>query len=119
VTSALKVAIRPGRRLVAEVGDPACGHLDATLSADVGRGVAAHEFETNPAGGPLDSNPFGVLAGPGGRLVTDALFRIAANGTVETLAKFSFAAQSHSGRTTDGRSRPDHRGPGPAFSTIG
>ena len=34
--------------------------------------VALHEFEENPAGGTIDSNPFGVVAEPGGRLVVDA-----------------------------------------------
>jgi len=54
--------------------------------------VAAHEFATNPAGGALDSNPFGVLAEAFGRLVADAganaLFRVFANGAVKTVAVF-------------------------------
>jgi len=54
--------------------------------------VLQHEVDDNPAGGPVDSNPFGVLAEPAGRLVVDAganaLLRVAANGTVETLAVF-------------------------------
>ena len=54
--------------------------------------VAVHEFDENPAGGPIDSNPFGVLAEPGGRLVVDAganaLLSARPNGTVETLAVF-------------------------------
>lgn len=67
-------------------------HMAASGKWKVVADVAAHEFETNPAGGPLDSNPFGILAEPGGRLVVDAganaLFSIAANGTVETVAVF-------------------------------
>jgi len=54
--------------------------------------VAIHEFEENPAGGPIDSNPYGVLAEPGHRLVVDAganaLYSVGANGKVETLAVF-------------------------------
>ena len=52
--------------------------------------VAAYEFAANPAGGPLDSNPYGLVAEPGSRVVADAganaLLRVAANGTISTLA---------------------------------
>jgi hypothetical protein len=65
-------------------------HMPASGKWKVVADVALHEFDENPAGGPVDSNPFGVLAEPGGRLVADAganaLLRVAANGTVETLA---------------------------------
>jgi hypothetical protein len=65
-------------------------HMPVGGNWKVAADVAAHEFEENPAGGPVDSNPFGVLAEPGGRLVVDAganaLLRVAANGTIETLA---------------------------------
>jgi len=54
--------------------------------------VAAYEFAANPAGGPLDSNPYGLLAEPGGRVVADAganaLLHVAANGEISTLAVF-------------------------------
>jgi hypothetical protein len=54
--------------------------------------VLQHEVDDNPAGGPIDSNPFGLVAEPGGRLVVDAggntLLKVAASGTVETLAVF-------------------------------
>jgi hypothetical protein len=54
--------------------------------------VSAHEGTDNPAGGPVESNPFGVLAEAGSRLVTDAagnsLLRVAADGTVTTVAWF-------------------------------
>jgi len=48
--------------------------------------ISALEAATNPAGGPLDSNPYGVLAEPGREFVTDAggnsVFEVAANGAV-------------------------------------
>jgi len=59
-------------------------HLDANIS----------DFEdaNNPAGGPRDSNPYGVLALPQGRYVTDAggnsLLCVAANGDVSLVAAF-------------------------------
>jgi hypothetical protein len=34
--------------------------------------IAGYEQAHNPAGGPVDSNPYGVLAEPGGTYVTDA-----------------------------------------------
>ena len=53
--------------------------------------VASHEFAANPVG-PPDSNPFGILAEPGGRYVADAganaLFHVAPNGRVATVAVF-------------------------------
>lgn len=52
--------------------------------------ISAHEAATNPAGGPVDSNPYGLLSEPGGRIVADAganaLLRVAANGDVSTFA---------------------------------
>jgi hypothetical protein len=56
--------------------------------ADVGGFETAH----NPAGGPLDSNPYGLLAEPGRRFVTDAggndLLEVAANGDVSLVTTF-------------------------------
>jgi sugar lactone lactonase YvrE len=56
----------------------------------------------NPGGGALDSNPYGLLAEPGGQVVADAaanaLLRVAANGDISTLAVFPSRAQ---GRPTD------------------
>ncbi|HEX2011741.1 MAG TPA: ScyD/ScyE family protein [Roseateles sp.] len=67
-------------------------HMAASGSWKVVADIARHEFEQNPAGGPVDSNPFGVLAEPGGRLIADAganaLLRVASTGGVETLAVF-------------------------------
>jgi sugar lactone lactonase YvrE len=64
--------------------------------------IAAHEFTTNPGGGPIDSNPYGFIAEPGSRVVADAganaLLRVASNGDVSTLAVFPSRAQ---GRSTD------------------
>lgn len=34
--------------------------------------IAGHEFENNPGGGAPDSNPYGLLARPGRRVVADA-----------------------------------------------
>jgi hypothetical protein len=54
--------------------------------------ILHHESTANPAGGAVDSNPFGVLAEAGGLLVADAggnsLLSVAPNGTVETVAVF-------------------------------
>ena len=54
--------------------------------------VASYEFAANPDGGAPDSNPFGILAEPGGRYVADAganaLLRVAPNGDIETVAVF-------------------------------
>jgi hypothetical protein len=54
--------------------------------------VFAHEVEQNPAGAPIDSNPYGVLAEPGVRYVADAganaLLAVWASGHIETVAVF-------------------------------
>ena len=55
--------------------------------------VSAVEEALNPARGPVDSNPYGILAEPGGQYVTDAggndLLRIAANGSISIVATFA------------------------------
>jgi hypothetical protein len=52
--------------------------------------VAAHEVAYNPAGGPVDSNPYGLVALPGRRIVADAganaLVEVLANGRTRTFA---------------------------------
>jgi hypothetical protein len=52
--------------------------------------VAAHESANNPAGGPVDSNTYGILALPGRRIIADAganaLIELLANGRTRTLA---------------------------------
>ena len=54
--------------------------------------ILHHEATENPAGGPIDTNPFGVLAEPGGLLVVDAggnsLLSVDPSGKVETAAVF-------------------------------
>ena len=75
------------------------GHLFGTLIQVPASGrwrfvadIAAHEASENPAGGPVDSNPYGILAEPGARIVADAganaLLHVAANGDISTLAVF-------------------------------
>lgn len=62
---------------------------DWEFAADLGQ----YELDANPDCGDLDSNPYGVLAVPGGVIVPDAganaLVRIDANGSLSTLAAFS------------------------------
>ena len=52
--------------------------------------VAAYEVANNPAGGAVDSNPYGVLAQPGRRIVADAggnsIIEVLANGRTRTFA---------------------------------
>jgi hypothetical protein len=54
--------------------------------------ISAVEAARNPAGGPLDSNPYGILAEAGARYVTDAggndLLQLAANGSISVVATF-------------------------------
>src|SRR4051794_1158564 len=54
--------------------------------------VSAYERDVNPAGGPIDTNPFGLLVQPDQRVVADAganaLLSIAPSGLVNTIATF-------------------------------
>ena len=63
--------------------------------------VSAYEAQTNPAGGPVDTNPFGLLILPGLRIVADAganaLLTVVPTGLVNTLAVFP----SRPARATD------------------
>jgi hypothetical protein len=58
--------------------------------------ISAFEGATNPAGGPIDSNPYGVLAESGRTFVTDAggnsLLEVAATGAVSLVALFPATA---------------------------
>jgi hypothetical protein len=58
--------------------------------------IAGVETEQNPAGGPFDSNPFGLLAEPGKRFVADAggnsLLQLDANGKGSVVATFPATA---------------------------
>jgi hypothetical protein len=64
--------------------------------------ISTFEQQANPGGGPIDSNPYGLLEGAGGRIVAEAggnaLLRVAANGDISTIAVFESRAQ---GRSTD------------------
>jgi hypothetical protein len=63
--------------------------------------VAAYEEAHDPAGGLVDSNPYGILAQAGGQLVVDAggndLLHVHASGVITTVATFP----SRPGRSTD------------------
>lgn len=67
-------------------------HVPASGKWRVAEDVAAYEAAANPDGGVVDSNPYGILAEPGGRVITDAggnsLLRVGANGEIATLATF-------------------------------
>jgi sugar lactone lactonase YvrE len=65
--------------------------------------ISSYEAEHNPDQSPVpDSNPYGILAEPGDRVVTDAggndLLRVGSNGDISTLAVFPSRPQ---GRATD------------------
>jgi DNA-binding beta-propeller fold protein YncE len=64
-----------------------------TVEADLG----AYERGANPAGGPFDTNPYGVLAEPGRQYVADAganaLLQVRADGEVSTVAVFPATAK--------------------------
>ena len=64
--------------------------------------VASYEQTANPAGGPLDSNPYALLKGAGRDIVVDAggnsLLRVVSRRRIATLAVFPSRAQ---GRATD------------------
>lgn len=55
--------------------------------------VAAFEGAQNPAGGPVDANPYGLLAEPGVRFVVDAggnsLLEVRPNGSISLVAAFA------------------------------
>lgn len=82
--------------------------------------IAAHEFAVNPGGGPLDSNPYGLLAEPGSWVVADAganaLLRVDANGEISTLAVFPSRAQ---GEPTDAVPTAVAVGPDGAYYVSG
>jgi hypothetical protein len=58
--------------------------------------LGAYEALNNPAGGPLDTNPWDIAAVSGGYLVTDAggnsLLRVGADGSISTVASFAARA---------------------------
>jgi sugar lactone lactonase YvrE len=77
--------------------------------------VAAHEGRFNPAGDRVDTNPYGLLVEPGGRLVSDAganaLLEVKPNGEITTLAVFP----SRPARSTDAVPTAVVRGPDGAY----
>lgn len=74
--------------------------------------IAGYEAAANPDGGPIDSNPYGLLQGAGGRFVVDAganaLLRLDWRG-ISTLATFPSRPQR---RETDSVPTSVARGPG-------
>jgi hypothetical protein len=77
-------------------------HLNASGQWKIIVDLLPHEETFNPGGGAVDSNPYGVHAEAGFRLVVDAganaLLRVDANGGISTVATFPSRAQ---GRGTD------------------
>jgi sugar lactone lactonase YvrE len=95
----LAVTIGWGGAPATRGGLGALGTLFGTLLAVTPSGqwrvvsdVSDFEGAENPAGGPIDSNPYGVLAEPGQTFVTDAggnsLLRVAETGAVSLVATF-------------------------------
>lgn len=72
------------------------GHLISANAAGIvasATDIAVYEATANPAGGPIDTNPYSlVLLDDGGHVVSDAgmnaLLHVAADGTISTLAVF-------------------------------
>lgn len=66
--------------------------------------VAAHEAAHNPAGGTVDSNPYGTLVQPGRRIVADAganaVIEVLANGRTRTFALPTIPGSTQSVPTT-------------------
>lgn len=77
--------------------------------------ISTYEAQHNPAGGPVDTNPYGLYIGQGRRLVTDAganaVYDVAANGTVSLLA----ALRSRPDAATDAVPTEIERGPDGAY----
>jgi len=77
------------------------------FEADISDFERAH----NPAGGPVDSNPYGVLVLSGDKYVTDAggndLLKVAANGDVSLVATFPAASNGAEPVPTEVERGPD------------
>ena len=82
------------RSQLGEPGEPFGSLLQVQPSGGwrVAADVSAFERAENPAGGPFDSNPYGVLSDAGRRYVTDAggnsLLEVGADGLVALVAVF-------------------------------
>jgi hypothetical protein len=84
-----------GPEFRAALGCEPCGSLIQMAPSGQWRvvaDVAAFEFANNPAGGPVDSNPFGLHVEAGGVFLADAganvLYRVSASGAIETVSQF-------------------------------
>jgi glucose/arabinose dehydrogenase len=92
---------------------PASGKWKTTVD------IAAHEARENPDPESLDSNPYGVLALPGRRIVADAganaLVEVAADGSTSTLAVFPRRSASPGGPTFQAVPTAVAQGPDGAF----
>jgi hypothetical protein len=87
---------------------------DGTVRYEVD--VSAHEQQTNPDQGPVESNPNGLLKGAGRRVIVDAaantLLQVDEAGLISTLAVFPSRPQ---GRSTDAVPTSVARGPDGAY----
>jgi len=81
----------------AELGDAGAGfarvlRVRPSGEWDYAADIGAYETAFNPDGNNIVSNPYGILAEPGARVLTDAagnsLLRVAADGEISTLAAF-------------------------------
>lgn len=104
----------PGRRSAFGASAHIFGSLVQVSASGEWRVVAdlsEVELQSNPAGGPLDTNPYGVLAEPGVHFATDAggndLLKVEPNGWVTAIATFP----SRPARTTDAVPTAVVRGP--------
>jgi hypothetical protein len=99
--------------------DPDLGWLIRVRKSGVWKKVtdiARYIEEANPDGGPPESNPYGLLAGAGGRFVVDAasnaLLHVSHSGKISTIAVFPSRAH---GRATDAVPTSVARGPDGAY----
>ena len=95
-SSSVRSAFGPGGELLGKLL-----RISATGEIAEAGDVSAYERDVNPAGGPVDSNPYGLLALPTLRLVADAganaLVSVVPSGLVNTVAVFP----SRPARATD------------------
>ena len=67
-------------------------HMPASGNWQVVSDIGQFEIDNNPDFGAVDTDPFGILVEPGGRVVADSgandLVRVAANGEISLLATF-------------------------------
>jgi hypothetical protein len=92
------VVVGLGQNPISRTGSADLMNLGQLVTADISGtwsnwvDIAAYEETENPDGGPVDSNPFSVVAVDDGYVVSDAganaLFHVDMTGTVSTLAVF-------------------------------